>query len=98
MNSTRSFRTRLAVWIAVASWSECVGDQADIVCNECAAVLRTVPVEQATSTMVEIASGEICSARCTSCGALNTYIGFSSIDALICSVCGESVATKGRMR
>lgn len=43
------------------------GDQADIVCNECKAVLRTVPVEQATSMMVEIASGEICSARCTSC-------------------------------
>jgi hypothetical protein len=68
------------------------GDQAEITCNECGAVVRTVPVEQAPAVMVRLAaSGEICSARCTHCVALNTFPGFSAIDAFICSECGEGV-------
>jgi hypothetical protein len=67
------------------------GDQADITCNECGAVVRTVPVELASAVMVEMASTEICSARCTHCGALNTFPGSSVIEAFICSECGEGV-------
>ena len=67
------------------------GDQADITCNECGAVVRTVPVELASAVMVEMASTEICSARCTHCGALNTFPGSSAIEAFICTECGESV-------
>ena len=36
------------------------GDQGDITCNECGAVVRTVPVERASSVMVEMASTETC--------------------------------------
>jgi len=68
------------------------GHEADITCNECGVVVRTVPVEQAGAVMVGLASGEICSARCTHCGALNTFPGFSAIEAFICSECGEGVA------
>lgn len=57
------------------------GDQADVTGNECGAVVRTVPVEQAGAALVELASGEICSARCPHCQALNTFPGFSFIEA-----------------
>jgi hypothetical protein len=57
------------------------GDQAEITCNECGAVVRTVPVELASAVMVEMASTVICSVRCLHCGALNTFPGFSSIEA-----------------
>jgi len=67
------------------------GDQADITCNECGAVVRTVPVELASAVLVEMASTEMCSARCTICGALNTFPGSSAIEAFICSECGEGV-------
>jgi hypothetical protein len=68
------------------------GEQADITCNECGAVVRTVPVERVSAALLEMVSGAICSARCTHCDALNTFPGFSSIEAFICSECGESVA------
>ena len=83
----------------VATGAHCCGclivrvreDQADITCNECGAVFRTVPVEFASAVMLGMASRKICSARCTHCDALNTFAGFSSIEAFICSECGESV-------
>jgi hypothetical protein len=60
-------------------------------CNECGTVVRTVPVELAPAVMVEMAPTEICSARCTHCGALNTFPGSSAIEAFMCSECGEGV-------
>jgi hypothetical protein len=68
------------------------GDQADITCNECGAVVRTVSVELASTVMVEMASTETCSARCPHCHALNTFPGSSAIEAFICSECAEGVA------
>jgi hypothetical protein len=68
------------------------GGEADISCNECGVVVRTVPVEQAGAVMVGLASHEICSVRCPHCQALNTFPGFSAIEAFICSECGEGVA------
>jgi ribosomal protein S27E len=74
------------------------GDQADITCNECGAVVQTVPVELASALMVEMASGLIYSARCTHCGALNTFPGSSAIEAFICSECGEDVVVTGSVQ
>jgi hypothetical protein len=68
------------------------GDQANITCNECGAVVRTVPVERASAALLEMASDEICTARCSHCGALNTFPGTAAIEAFICSECGASVA------
>jgi hypothetical protein len=84
----------------VATGADCCGclivqvrdDQADITCNECGAVIRTVAAERALAVMLEMASGLICGACCTHCGALNTFPGLSAIEAFICSVCGEGVA------
>jgi hypothetical protein len=45
-------------------------DQADILCNECAAVIRTVPLAEVEAVMFEIAQTDaICSVRCPHCGA-----------------------------
>jgi hypothetical protein len=67
------------------------GDLADLTCNECGAVVRTVQKAEAAAALAEIESPEICRARCTHCGALNIFPGFSAMDAFICSECGEGV-------
>jgi hypothetical protein len=68
------------------------GAQAAIICNECGPMIRTVPVVDVEAVMLEMAQTDvICSARCTHCGALNTFPGMSSIGAFICSECGEGV-------
>ena len=67
------------------------GSVADLVCNECGALVETVPIERAAAVPVELASKEICSARCPHGGALNTFPGFRVILAFVCSECGEGV-------
>jgi len=71
------------------------GDLADIVCNECGTVIDTVPLERAGATLMELACREICSSRCPHCGALNTFPGFTVIEAFICSECGEVLQSAG---
>jgi hypothetical protein len=70
------------------------GDQAEIACNECAVVVRSVPAERAREVMLEMMSGVICSASCPHCGALYVFPGFSSIEAFICAECGKGVVVK----
>ena len=73
--------------------------QADILCNECAAVIRTVPLGDVESTMLDLSKTDvICSARCNNCGALNTFPHFASIEAFICTECGEGVVVIGTLR
>jgi hypothetical protein len=67
------------------------GGQADIVCNECAAVIRTVPVGDIERVVKDLAQTDtICSAHCTHCGAVNSFPGFATVDVFVCSACGES--------
>lgn len=72
--------------------AELRGTEADLVCNECGAVVATVPADRIDAAMRAIAPNAICSARCLHCGAVNTFPGFTSIDAFICAQCGEGVA------
>jgi predicted RNA-binding Zn-ribbon protein involved in translation (DUF1610 family) len=66
--------------------------EADILCNECGTVIRTVAAGEVEAAMLEMAQTDtICSARCTHCGALKTFPRFSTIEAFICSECGEEV-------
>jgi hypothetical protein len=75
------------------------GNEADIACNECGAVIRTVPASEAAAVIealaMEAATGAMCSARCPHCGALNTFPGSSAVEAFVCSECGGSVAVDG---
>ena len=68
------------------------GSEADLVCNECGALIKIVPADQVQAALVAIAPEAICSARCPHCGAVNTFPGFSSIEAFVCAQCGEGVA------
>jgi hypothetical protein len=73
--------------------------QADILCNECGAIIRTVAVREVESAMLEMARTDtICSARCPHCGALNTFPGMSSVEAFVCSECGEGVEVEHPVR
>jgi hypothetical protein len=70
------------------------GDVADIVCNYCCTLIETVPMGRARQRLMELASAEICSARCPHCGALNMFPGFRSIEPFICQDCGEGVSVE----
>jgi hypothetical protein len=73
--------------------------EADILCNECGTVIRTVDIGDVEAAMLEMARTDtICSARCTHCGALNTFPRFSTIGASICSECGEGVVVNAPVR
>ena len=67
------------------------GDHATIPCNECGAVIRTVPVDDAEAALIEIAAHATCTAECPHCGFINTFPGFKVMDAFICGHCGECV-------
>jgi hypothetical protein len=59
------------------------GDEVDLVCNECDALIRPVPAAETEQALAQLAlSEEICSEICTYCGALKVFSGFSSIEAL----------------
>jgi uncharacterized protein (DUF983 family) len=78
------------------------GDEADILCNECGAVVRTVPAAEAAALMngliTEIAATAFSTARCPHCGALNTFPGFTFMEAFVCSECGEGVTVDKRLQ
>jgi hypothetical protein len=68
------------------------GELAEIVCNECAAVIRSVPLADVERVVLELdETVAVCSAVCSHCGALNTFPGLSTIEAFVCSECGEGV-------
>jgi uncharacterized protein (DUF983 family) len=67
------------------------GDMVEIKCNACGAVVDTVPSDRAGSRLMELASAEMCSARCPHCGAINVFHGFTVIEAFTCQECGEGV-------
>jgi uncharacterized protein (DUF983 family) len=71
------------------------GDEAEIVCNECGAAVCTVRADEAAAVMnaliTEIAATAFSTARCPHCGALNTFPGFTFMEAFVCSECGEGV-------
>jgi uncharacterized protein with PIN domain len=74
------------------------GDEADLVCNECNALIRTVPASKVEQALAQLTpSHEICSARCPHCGALNLFPGFSAMHAFTCRECGEGVAIEHRV-
>jgi hypothetical protein len=69
------------------------GAVADLVCNECGALIRTVPTDEAPQILMRMVIDQgMCSAVCPHCQALNTFPGFTSIEAFICRECGEGVS------
>jgi hypothetical protein len=72
------------------------GELADLVCNECSVIVKTLPADQAMSALTEMAwsTGEVASATCPHCGSVNVRPGFSELLGFICSECGKGVAVE----
>ena len=70
------------------------GDVVDLKCDSCGAVVDTVPIDLAGARLMELASTEICTATCPHCGTLNTFRGFTVIEAFVCRECGEGVSVE----
>ena len=71
------------------------GNEADITCNECGAIVKTVPADHAVDALMELTlSQESCVATCPHCGQENIFAGFSKIFAFICEYCGEGVSLR----
>jgi RNase P subunit RPR2 len=68
------------------------GDSADITCNECGLVLKSVPVADLRRTLDEMElTLEVASEKCPHCGAVNLFPGFSGMLAFTCRECGQAV-------
>jgi phage FluMu protein Com len=75
------------------------GDQVDLVCNECGALIQTVSITEVEPTLLRMAMSQgFFTATCPHCGALNTFPGFTSIEAYICKECGEGVSVEGSVQ
>ena len=66
------------------------GHNVDIVCSECAAVVRTVSAADLPGTFneMELSLG-LASAKCRYCGSVNLFPGYSRMRAFACRVCGS---------
>src|SRR5215469_16494815 len=69
---------------------ELQGDVAVISCNECRAVVRTVPTTELQRTLDEMESKlDLAIAICRHCGAVNLQPGFDWLIAFVCDWCGK---------
>jgi hypothetical protein len=68
------------------------GDQGSIECNDCDAMIRTVPADQLRQTLNEMeAALELASEKCPHCGKVNLFPGFSTMMVYTCRGCREVV-------
>ena len=66
------------------------GEEADIACNECVAIVRTVLSADLRATLDEMESQlVVASTICQYCGAVNLFPGFSRMMAFVCHECGQ---------
>lgn len=74
------------------------GESVDLVCNEYSVTVRTISRSDFDAGRLpeELLSMEIYSARCPHCSAIQMFPGFSVIEALVCSECGEGVVIQNR--
>jgi hypothetical protein len=65
---------------------------ANIICNECEVVVKTVPVDDLQRALREMEfSLDMCNPTCPHCGKENLITGFSEILAFTCRHCGKAV-------
>ena len=67
-------------------------DEAEIRCNECGALICTVPTLDLQRTLTDMElRGDVASAICPHCGAIHLSPGFSQLIAFVCDECGNAV-------
>jgi hypothetical protein len=65
------------------------GDPAEIVCNECNAVIRSVPSTELRQMLTEMElSLDVSTATCSVCGAVKVRPGLATLLAFTCEQCG----------
>jgi hypothetical protein len=63
-----------------------------IFCNECSAIVRTVPKEKLQPVLNEMELDQgFASEICPHCGAVNVFPGFTEMKAFVCMECGTGV-------
>jgi hypothetical protein len=68
------------------------GDHADIVCNECESIVRTVPSAELQKTLNEMElSLDMSTEMCPFCRSVNVLPGFSKVMTFTCRECGKLV-------
>ena len=73
------------------------GDVADLKCNECGFILRTVPVADLRRVQDELQlSLDVASAKCPHCFSVNLFPRFSTMLAYTCRNCGQPVNASGQ--
>jgi hypothetical protein len=73
-------------------FAEIRGEEADLVCNECGIVIRTVAAGEADKVLLEMSLEQgFASEMCPHCGQVNLIPGFSEMIAFTCRYCGRAV-------
>jgi|SRR5216684_5209328 len=68
------------------------GELSELVCNECSAVVRTVPTSYLSSLVAEMElAGGLAQEVCPHCRSVNLFPGFSKMKAYMCKGCGKGV-------
>ena len=68
------------------------GSRAEILCNECGAVVRTLPAAELQQALNEMElTLDVCTEMCPHCGKVSVFSGYSRMDVYICPECGEPV-------
>ena len=71
------------------------GDSADIECNDCGAMIGSVPANDLTRILAQLeASLDIATVMCPHCRAINLFPGFTEMLAFTCRECGERVSVE----
>jgi hypothetical protein len=69
-----------------------LGDEAEIICNLCGVVVRTLAAADLTRTLSEMElSLEVAGEICPQCGSVNLFLGPIRRDAFTCRNCGQEV-------
>jgi DNA-directed RNA polymerase subunit RPC12/RpoP len=73
------------------------GDKADLQCNECGVILKTVSGAEAEQVLGEMEAAQpSCAERCPYCGHKNTFTGFTEMKVYTCRRCGRGVDVEER--
>jgi hypothetical protein len=68
------------------------GDHAEILCNECGVIVRTLPLDDLEKTFTEMElTLDVSSAMCPHCGSVYLLPGFSDMFIFTCRSCGRVV-------
>ncbi len=68
------------------------GDEAQLVCNECGAIVRTMPAADLNETLRDLElSMDVAGEICPNCTSVNLFLGSTQVSSFTCRSCGQEV-------